>query len=490
MQAQLSNNSYIPGLNGGPEFTNWNWNMQSFQPPILGVPGSNNYGDFNFNNLDMSNFAESNLNLENRNNNSEKDINDSVGMSLPFSQHMGILPEQLSLMQQQEMMNKMNVLNPFMFTNFNSNNQISTQPKLEDIPASATSFGMNMNNDTSNQLSMKKERMSPVPFMLPNPYPSMPNYVNSQSSSNNSKIDSFVQPNNININNYASSSQSISKTSSNSIIANSNPKESIMPTPPPTASPFYTNPFSNPMQNFWGNNFMYNNASAFPPFLNQFSPFGGPSNFMNSSHTIGNPFSFPNAQPFNPFATTPDMAALNNGYFLPNFQQQNLFQQQQQEQFLAVANQQLQQEHPVIKQEKEVPAEACPTPKVEVNIKQEHDSSLSSHTDEEGADKLIKPRKSSKCQCPNCTNPNTEEENAKLIKKHACHWPGCPKTYGKTSHLKSHIRQHQGIRPFICPDQTCMKVFMLTFHLKHAIKVKSSLNYECFKIIKTMYFYF
>ena len=71
MQAQLSNNSYIPGLNGGPEFTNWNWNMQSFQPPILGVPGSNNYGDFNFNNLDMSNFAESNLNLENGNSNSE-----------------------------------------------------------------------------------------------------------------------------------------------------------------------------------------------------------------------------------------------------------------------------------------------------------------------------------------------------------------------------------------------------------------------------------
>ena len=137
---------------------------------------------------------------------------------------------------------------------------------------------------------------------------------------------------------------------------------------------------------------------------------------------------------------------------------QNLFQQQQNEQLLVMANQQLQQPQPSIKQESDVPFEACPTPKTEDNIKQEDDQWSSSQTDEENNDKLIKPRKSSKCQCPNCTNPSTEDESAKLIKKHACHWPGCPKTYGKTSHLKSHIRQHQGIRPFICPDQTCMKV--------------------------------
>ena len=48
---------------------------------------------------------------------------------------------------------------------------------------------------------------------------------------------------------------------------------------------------------------------------------------------------------------------------------------------------------------------------------------------------------------------------SRIVKKHACHWPNCGKTYGKTSHLKSHIRQHQGIRPFVCSTKTCLKSF-------------------------------
>ena len=81
-----------------------------------------------------------------------------------------------------------------------------------------------------------------------------------------------------------------------------------------------------------------------------------------------------------------------------------------------------------------------------------------------------KPRKSSKCQCPNCTN-RPKNASSKIVKKHACHWPNCGKTYGKTSHLKSHIRQHQGIRPFVCPTKTCMKSFTRSDELSRHVRI-------------------
>ena len=81
-----------------------------------------------------------------------------------------------------------------------------------------------------------------------------------------------------------------------------------------------------------------------------------------------------------------------------------------------------------------------------------------------------KPRKSSKCQCPNCTN-RPKNISSKIVKKHACHWPNCGKTYGKTSHLKSHIRQHQGIRPFVCPTKTCMKSFTRSDELSRHVRI-------------------
>ena len=460
MQSQLPSNSYVPGLNGVQSFPNWNWNMQTFPPPFLGAPGPSSYGDLGFNNVNIqSNIGQLNANSDKDTIKSGKDSNNGTGMNFPFQQQMAVFPEQFSMMQQQGMMNKMNAMNPFMFQNLNLESLIPTDSKPPEVPASISSFGLNVGTDVSNQLAMKKERISPPPFLFPGPYQTMPNYVNSQNNNASGVSDSFLQSTNTSLNSFAPSSQAISSVSTINGFGKMDSKESIMPTPPQTPSPFYGNPFSNPIPNFWNGNFMYNNPPSFPPFFNQMSPFGGPPNLMNSSQIINNPFHFPNNQQFNPFLASPEMAAFQNGYFPPNLQQQqNLFQQQQNEQLLAMANQQLQQPLPSIKQESDVPFEACPTPKNEDNIKQEDDQWSSSQTDEESNDKLIKPRKSSKCQCPNCTNPSTEDESAKLIKKHACHWPGCPKTYGKTSHLKSHIRQHQGIRPFICPDQTCMKV--------------------------------
>ncbi|XP_063813159.1 transcription factor Sp5-like isoform X2 [Pseudophryne corroboree] len=82
---------------------------------------------------------------------------------------------------------------------------------------------------------------------------------------------------------------------------------------------------------------------------------------------------------------------------------------------------------------------------------------------------LSSTRRCRRCKCPNCqASPSSEEPGKKKL--HICHLPGCGKVYGKTSHLKAHLRWHAGERPFVCNWVFCGKSFTRSDELQRHLR--------------------